>query len=665
MWREQLDCFWDGRHRLALCALEGGARRGASARPELTISSAQDAGFEPATLVDVVDATRWRAGVVLFDIPARHRYVRLLSADGAELVLRLGDETETPQGGDWRVMTTLLPEAGAAESPTLKLAAAPARGEFERLAREQTVAAGARLVWAIGQRRVAERMDDGAIVARLTPARRVFPAQRSRLVLEAAPLSADAGADDREAPFAIMNHWLREQGAPRVILRLRIPDSLEESAPLLQRAAVVLIMRQRWRLGGWMRAQRDVGEPVIDPLTFDDLRQATGEPAEYPDAVETSEAVVVVNLLRLIADPDDAGIDGVALRRSREKIAPGVGETVEIEFYGAALGDDVGLVCPAATAGDLAIAPADPGGAPYARLFRVDGDALTPRRASDDDGALDEALRRAADVARVPAGAASRAIAERAAGLQGRRDKFVTALNDALTRADYAPRLASAEAWELLEPLALSSFAALVAATPAPERARIRQLGGYNAWRADPALFAALARGGDLAQAAKISAGLPRASLLQRYLAACGADGMAAELAPQSEARALRALSQESGAVALRAAHVAFADDAIVRRAAEAAAATLADEMTVAQAQAHFETQGDADAADALRAYLDARRAGLWTPATLAPALAELVARARLEGEMAPTAPEERTPEELAPPPRPKGFFAGLRGFFR
>ena len=506
MWREQFDYFWDGRRRLAIGWFDGAERApAAAARPELTVVSAQDERFSIApALVDVIDAVRWRARIVLLDLPSDHRFVRLTAADGVELVLALAPDRDQPQGGDWRLLMTLLPDAGGVDPVAFRLATLAARGDFERLAREQTAAAGARLVWAIGQRRIVER-GDAALTIRLAPARRIFPAHQSRLVIEAAAFEAAVAADAREAPFAIMEHWLREGGAPRVILRLRIPDSIEESAALLGRCCVALAMNQRRRLKSWMLDQRTAGEPTIDPLTFDDLRQATGEPDEHPDAVETTEAVVVANLLALLVDPDEADVDGIAVRRSREKSAPGMGETVEIEFYGAALGDDVGLVCPAAAAGDIGVAPVDPGGAPFARLFRVDGDGLTPRRAADDEGLLDELMRRAADAARAATGAASRAVAERAAGLRSRRDKLIASLNGALARAEIATRFETTGLWDALEPLAQASFVALVVETPPPARARLQRQGGYGAFRADPALTAALARGGEFAQSAQLS----------------------------------------------------------------------------------------------------------------------------------------------------------------
>ncbi|MBG0799052.1 hypothetical protein IYX23_15385 [Methylocystis sp. L43] len=666
MWREQFDYYWDGRRRLAIGWFEGAER--AAVRPELTVVSARDERFTSApTLIDVIGAARWRARIIVVDVPSEHRFVRLTAADGAELILALSAERELPQGGDWRLLLTLLPDAGGADPVAFRLAAFPARGDVERLSREQTAAAGARLVWAIGQRRVVERADN-AVVIRLAPARRIFPAYQSRLVLEAAPFESSAAADAREAPFAIMEHWLRESGAPRIILRLRIPDSIEESATLLGRCSVALAMNQRRRLKGWTLEQRSAGEPAVDPLTFDDLRQATGDPHEHPDAAETAEPVVVGNLLALLVDPDEAEVDGIALRRSREKAAPGMGETAEIEFYGAALGDDVGLVCPAAAPGDLGVAPVDPGGPAFARLFRVEGDALAPRRATDDEGLLDDLMRRAADAARAATGAAARAVAERAAGLKGRRDKFVASLNGALARAEVAARFEPPGLWDALEPLAQASFAALVIGETGPARARLQQLGGYGAFCADPALAAVIAEGGEFAQFTRPSAEAAPArsapSLLARYLDACGAQGMApAGVDATQEARLMRALLKEPDVAALREARVALAIDDGVRREAAKAARLIIDPAAVERARAHFAEAGATDAADMLEAYLDLRRAGGWAPPHEAPTLAALVARAGVERDVARLEAESLA---QAPPAqeRSKGLFAAMRGLF-
>ncbi|WP_171015193.1 hypothetical protein [Methylocystis sp. B8] len=669
MWREQFDYFWDGRRRLAIGWFDGAERvPAAAARPELTVVSALDEGFASApTLADVIDATRWRARIILIDLPPEHRFVRLTAADGAELVLVLAAERDLPQGGDWRLLLTMLPDAGGADPVAFRLAAFPARGDVERLSREQTAAAGARLVWAIGQRRVVER-SNGVVVMRIGPARRVFPSHQNRIVLEAAPVESSVAGDAREAPLAIMEHWLRESGAPRVILRLRIPDSIEESAALLGRCSVALAMNQRRRLKGWTLEQRGAGEAAVDPLTFDDLRQATGDPLEHPDAAETSEPVVVGNLLAMLVDPDEAAADGIALRRSREKTAPGTGETIDIEFYAAALGDDVGVVCPAAGPGDLGVAPIDPGGPPFARLFRVEGDGLAPRRATDDEGVLDELMRRAADAARAATGAAARTVAERAAGLKGRRDKLVASLNGALARAEVAARFEPPGLWDALEPLAQASFAALVVSAPTSIRARLQQFGGYSAFCADPSLAAAVAQGGEFAQSARpfaefaIARGAP--SLLTRYLEACEAQGMASEgLDAIQEARLVRALLKEPEIAALREARIALAIGESARREAANASHLLADIAAVEKVQAHFEEADETDAADMLGAYLELRRAGGWTPPDEAPTLAALVARAGAELDAARLEAENLAQTPLAQQ-KPKGLFAAMRGFF-
>lgn len=674
MWQEQLDYFWDGRRRLAIGAFDGAERAPPlAARPALTVVSARDPALaaEP-TLVDVIDATRWRAGVVIFDLPADHRFLRLAAADGSALALHLGAERDQPPGAEYRLLMTLLPETSGAEAAQFRILPLPTRGDVERLAREQTAAAGARLVWAFGQRRAFEQSASGELIARLAPARRIFPAYQSRLLLEARALEAEAAADTREAPFAIMQHWLGENGAPRAALRLRIPDSLEESATLIGRTSAVLALNQRRRLRGWMQEQKAAGEPVIDPLSFDDIRQATGEPAEHPDAVEANDTVVVANLLNLLLDPDSPEADGVAVRRGAERNAAGLGEIIDIDFFGAALGDEAGLVCPAARQGDLGVAPADPGGPPFLRLFRVEADGLTPRRLADDDPLIDEVMRRAESAgARMSTGAAARAFAERAAGLKGRREKLVAGFNEALTRAGLPARFSAAGLWDLFEPLQQASFVALASDAPAP--ALMQAVGGYGAYGVDPAATAALARGGPLAQLAqegRLGADARGTqSLLARYAAACGAEGMAPPgLDVAAQLSALRALMQEEDAPALRAARIGVSPDPATRQQAARAARALADTGAVERAIAHFE-RSDPQSAAALADYLAARRAGRWVSATSAPALAALLERAGVERAeeqtrvvVGMTAAAAAPPPPPAPPQKPKGFFRRMFG---
>jgi hypothetical protein len=277
-------------------------------------------------------------------------------------------------------------------------------------------------------------------------------------------------------------------------------------------------------------------------------------------------------------------------------------------------------------------------------------------------------MRRAADAARAATGAAARTVAERAAGLKGRRDKLVASLNGALARAEVAARFEPPGLWDALEPLAQASFAALVVSAPTSIRARLQQFGGYSAFCADPSLAAAVAQGGEFAQSARpfaefaIARGAP--SLLTRYLEACGAHGMAPEgLDAIQEARLVRALLKEPEIAALRKARVALAIDDGVRREAAHAARLLSDIEMVERARAHFEETDETDAADMLGAYLELRRAGGWASPDEAPTLAALIARAGAELDAAQLDAESLA-QATASQERPKGLFAAMRGFF-
>jgi hypothetical protein len=659
MWQEQLDYFWDGGRRLALGFFDSddGARENAP-HPQLTIISAQDDAFRHApTFIDLIDSARWRSRIIFIDLPADHHFLRLTAPDGAQLTVELCRGPDRPAANDWRLLTLLAPPPGGGEAIGLRVTTLSARGDLDRLAREQIAAAGTRLVWAIGQRRAVAQTDDGFMLARLTPATQEYPAEQNRLMLEAKFYDAETAGDSRDAPFAIMQHWLAENGAPRAILRLRLAESLEESATLLGRVSVAMALRQRQRLNGWTQAQKQAGEPVIDPLTFEDIRQATGAPAEHPDAVEAGEAIVVVNLLNLILDPDATDAAGVAVRRAGANRAGATsGETIEIDYYGAALGDDIGLVCPSASQGDLGVTPADPGGSPFVRLLRVESDALAPRRLSDDDPLLDDMLRRATSAAKTTSGAAARAVAERAAAMRSRRDKFIAALNAMLARANVPERFDAAGKWDLFEPMMQTSFAA---------RAGMGAIvGDYAGYVADPALASALARAGalnktDASPVTRDSRTTP--SLLTRTLAALGLGGMASgEMDIGTQAAFFqKLLANSADTAALRDARIAPpAIDASWSDTIKAAR-RLCDAKALREAQTHFVANDDTEAATALADYLAWRQADNWLPSKDAIVLAALVDRAETESA------EARARAEAAaqtPPEKPKGFFQRLFG---
>lgn len=664
MWQEQLDYFWDGGRRLALGFFDGddGGRENAP-HPQLTLVSARDDAFLLGpTLIDLIDSARWRSRIIFFDLPADHRFVRLTAQDGGQLVLELRRASDHPTANDWRLLMLLAPEPGGDDGVGLRVAALSARGDLDQLAREQITAAGGRLVWAIGQRRALTLADNGASLAALSPATQVYPLEQNRLTLEARPYDTETAADTREAPFGVMQLWLAENGAPHAVLRLRLAESLEESASLLGRASVAMALRQRQRLNTWMQGQKQAGEPVIDPLTFEDIRRATGDPMEHPDAAETGESVVVVNLLNLILDPDSAGAAGVAVRRAGvSRAGSSGGETIEIDFYGASLGDDVGLVSPSANPGDLGVSPADPGGSPFVRLLRVEGDGLVPRRINDDDPLLDDMLRRAAGAARATSGAATRVVAERASAQRSRRERLVAALNSMMTRANASERFDGAGAWELFDPLLQTSFAARAAMGTIP--------GGYAAYSADPALAIALSRAGALSiggVAIPLRDSRLAPSLLGRIFAALGLSGMAPKDivdsmdAPTQAAFLQKLTSSSPDAAALRDARIRLPAGLATWDETVRAARRLGDTSVIDVAQSHFAAHGDPEAATALADYLAWRQAGNWLPAEDAIVLAALIARAETESADARAREEAAA---LAPPPeKPKGFFRRLFG---
>jgi hypothetical protein len=669
MWRDQLDIFWDGGHVLALGFFDSEEASGAiGSRPELVISSARDERLtrEPA-LVEIIDVLRWRKGHALVTLPPDHLYVSLRAADGAELRLSLvGEKVELP-GGEWRLLLNELPDPAARSPGPFRVASLSARGDFERLARDQVARSGSRLVWAICQRRLVDRRDGAARFAHLWPTRRLFPAHQSRIVLEPIDAPVDGANEEVQVPFAIMDHWLRENGAERVTLRIRAPDALHQSEALLSRTAVVLVMHQRRRLRRWTREQRESGDPTVDPLSFEDIRIATGDPLETPDAVESNDSIVVCNLLDLIANPDEANFDGFAIRRHLDKEAGDGGITADIEFFGAALGDDVGLVSIAAEAGDFGVVPRDPGGAPYVRLFRAESDGLIPRRVEDNDELLDEILRLAANQRSAPVRTAIRTATERAASLLGRREKFLSTLNASLASAGFPGRFDPTTAWDLFEPLIASSFADLVEEGGEQGRALLQRLGGYPAYRADPAAVWALVRQSDFAKHANPAALWEHMRpLVYRFAAACEVEGMIAPGADLvTQVQIWRLLMQPFIADRLRLARIEIGGGLELLRDASVVADILLEASLVERAAGHFRHRDMRDEAEALERYLAARRNGEWTPLEEAVSIAALTTQAfhehrRLENEIAIPAIESHRP-----PPEPAGFFATVRGFFR
>lgn len=639
-------------------------------RPDLIVVSAKDAAFTIApTLVDVIDARRWRCGHCVIELPLDHAHVGLRAPDGAELRFTLTSDKTAAAGGDVRLLLVEAPDNSTLGAAPFRLAAFPARGDWERLTRDQIVRSSARLVWAISQRRRVERRDGAAALAHLWPAQRAFPTHQSRIVLEPIATPIGRASSSLKAPFAIMENWLRENGAPCPALRIRIPHALDESELMLARTSIALVLHQRRRFREWVREQRDAGEPIVDPLTFDDLRAATDHPLEQPEAVEADRTIVVHNLLDVILAPDSGGFDGISVKRLPESAGDDKSVIVDVYFFAAALGDDVGLVNTAADVGDFGVVPSDPGGASNARLFRVESNGLAPRRVGEDDPSLYEALRLAADEQRKVKGGQVPADGERPTSLQARREKLLAGFNASLAAIGYAGRFETARLWDALEPISMSSFAAL-AADAAPEgRAVLSRIGGYEAYRSDPSLAQAAARLHEVARTIDEAGFRERRGdagpLTLRFIAACGIPELAqtgVDLAAQLQI--WRVLSQPSLTSRLTRTRLSLAGAEDLRQIAHVTELLL-EEAIVERSAIYCDDLELDEQAQSLRDYLARRRDGEWTKFEDAMRLSVIVDEANAYWRQieAGRSGAGELPARAQAPAKPEGLLATMRNF--
>jgi hypothetical protein len=605
MWREQLAFFWDGQRRLTFGYFDLLQK---NPMPLLTLISSTDERLQrESRLIDVIDLFRWDAQVIVVDLPEGHRFVQLITGLGDVLSLHLCTENELPADAETQLLMVLKAERDDQEKISFKLRTLSRQNDQGRAMRGFIAQASTHLLWAISQKRANDRGADGGAIVRLTPAQRIFPLEQSRVILTPQAVNLHPVSDMREAPFAIMQHWVNEGGAPRAILELLLREGLEDHTQLLRRIYVVIAMRQRQRFDLWIQTQKRIGAPQVDPLTLSDIRAATGVHDEETDAVTSNAALTVANLLRLIIDPETHAGCGVAVRRQLSP-APGRGELLEIDFYGAALGDDVGVILPAAMAGDLLVAPQDPGGSTIIRLFRFDADALTPWRVSEEDPLVAAIIQKARETSQT---------ASAAVELRRRREQFVQALNQLIRHKSSKPLFDLSGDWRVLDPIVNISFAYLFISASQAQQAILTSLGGFEAYDADPALTIAIVNSGEFAEHAQITS-LPRllhmTPLLQRYLAVCGVQGMATEnLTLMQQARIFLALQRGLNISHMRVARISLPQDIENWRVANEAAQYLMDKDYLAQAFADLEKKSNNSEIALLSEYLLARESGEWT----------------------------------------------------
>ena len=184
-------------------------------------------------------------------------------------------------------------------------------------------------------------------------------------------------------------------------------------------------------------------------------------------------------------------------------------------------------------------------------------------------------------------------------------------------------------AWEGLDPLAQLSYARLLRRIAPMKRQRLYALGGYSAYVSDPSLIAAIATSGVFGEAESpkpMSELRQNGALLQRYLAACDAHGMASKtMTLRQQARALLALKRDEDLLVLRQARISLPDEIEGLSSLTRVAHKLNDRVLLKRALNFFEQSDDKKSANEIINYLNGYEQGLWLPPDRAEALENLL----------------------------------------
>lgn len=629
MWRERLDAFWDGGSSLVLGFFGVGDIASLVApRHELIVTSSAGTDFKSGvTLLDVIDLRASPSKFWVMTLPPRHTHVSIRAREGEELLLQLVRETEIV-GGEWRFLMTELPEPGRHD--LFRVAAIAAATKSDRFENEQIKRSGDRLVWALRQKRQIEYVGRVAATMRLSPSRRVWPSHEGSVTIEAIePIVGRPNRSD-SAAFALVDLWQREV-PPKIAMRIRVSGASDVIEASLRRMWVVHLMHQRRHLRDWIRTQRRAGDPIINPLTFEDLRNALNRPDELPNAVDAPHWAALFNLSHVLKAQQEVEEDGATIRPLSKARSPGGTTSVEIEFFGATLGDDVGIVSNWARDGDIIVSPEDPGGSLKARLLRVGVDGLVPATLDDRERLLDEVLARAADL---EADISHEPGEGQAKESDIRQNAFITLLKSRLR----SPALISSVAqshWDDLAPLAIAQLASIVEAAGAPAEEALQRIGGYATFRLDPVISSTLARRPDLI--ADVPSDLlgerhdTSGHLARRLGGVRGTPQLVSQnLDVPRQINAWRVLTESGIAQQLTAARISIAGPNEIISEARAILATLSEESQIEECAESLEDQAAdltleqgaesaaareaAEQAEALRRYLHNRKErGAWT----------------------------------------------------
>ena len=395
---------------------------------------------------------------------------------------------------------------------------------------------------------------------------------------------------------------------------------------LLGQTAVVHVMHQRLRLNEWREQARQDGDPTIDLLTVQDMHEALGELGEEAPVVAGTEAIVAFNLFRIIeaAQNEPYEADGI---RVRPVGAPAsAAKSIEIEFSGAALGDDVGIVSNWANPGQLLARPHDPAGSPHARLFRIGDNELRPLTLDEDYPPLKDVMQLAGErEISIPAKPASGpANAEQLSAAAQVISSFRARLGHA--GADFIDN-AKGHGWDAI---VTAAYVGTVTAHGSRSVEAAQQAGGYDAFLDDPAIVGAVARDPNLIDDFSTVAG--RRSGGAGHLAArlAGSLGMPelvdSNLTETAQIQAWRVIRVPGVARKLTTARIGLQGPAELLRRAELIGDTLSDLPSLHKAIISLRDRGETERADELADYVQ-RRKSEWTPLPAAESLAQTMDR--------------------------------------
>lgn len=497
MW-ERLETFWDGQRTLLLGIFDGDRAPLAAAREIAVFSRLGTDENASSTLLDVIP-TDHQPRYWLVSIPEGHRHITVQSAAGkgaaGDLQLSLVSPADIGSGS-WHLLIAGAP-SDATTDLTLHVVerrAVPANREqfWERQVADSGILAVAGL---LQHRSVQDGRERRRV--QLAPLRSIWPRRDSRITVEPVARPSQSRREryrNMNPDFSILSLWLQE-APPPVVLRVSPGEVGGTTDRLLGQTAVVHVMHQRLRLNKSREQAQQEGDPPIEVLTFQDMQEALGELGEEAPFVAATEGIVAFNLFEIIdaAKNDPYEADGISVRQVGASAS--AAKSIEIEFPGASLGDDVGIVSNWANPGQLFARPQDPSGSPQARLFRVGDNELRPLTLDETYPPFDDVMQLAGEreIGIAAKSATEPANAEQLSAAARVVSSFRARLGHA-AGADFIDN-AKGHGWDAI---VTAAYVGTVTAHGERSVEAAQHVGGYDTFLDDPAIVAAVARNPNL-----------------------------------------------------------------------------------------------------------------------------------------------------------------------